>query len=276
MGSSEGPGSGLQGRGTGAQPANRFDRLHVDVEPDAEADAAADEDARDRTVPTEFFRDHSRSVISTNDSPDVPFAASLNPYRGCEHGCIYCYARPTHEFLGLSAGLDFETKIFVKEDAPELLRAALSAPSWEPKVLAMSGVTDCYQPIERTLRADAAVPRGAGRVPQSGRHRHQERAGHARRRRAGRPRLRSLRQRRAVGDDARRDAAPRARAAHVDGRSAPRRGGAPERGGRPGRRDGRAGDPRPERSRDPGDPRRAPRRPAPASPVTRCCGCPTR
>jgi len=152
MGSSEGPGPGLQGRGTGAQPANRFDRLHVDVEPDAEGDAATDEDARDRTVRTEFFRDHSRSVISTNDSPDIPFSASLNPYRGCEHGCIYCYARPTHEFLGLSAGLDFETKIFVKEDAPELLRAALSAPSWEPKVLAVSGVTDCYQPIERTLR----------------------------------------------------------------------------------------------------------------------------
>src|SRR4249920_907334 len=131
MGSDEGPGP--QGRGTGAQPANRFDRLHVDVEPDADVDAVADEDARDRTVRTEFFRDHSRSVISTNDSPDIPFSASLNPYRGCEHGCIYCYARPTHEFLGLSAGLDFETRIFVKEDAPELLRAALSAPSWEPK-----------------------------------------------------------------------------------------------------------------------------------------------
>ena len=96
MGSNEGPAP--LGRGTGAQPANRFDRLHIDVEPDADVDAVADEDARDRTVRTEFFRDHSRSVISTNDSPDIPFSASLNPYRGCEHGCIYCYARPTHEY----------------------------------------------------------------------------------------------------------------------------------------------------------------------------------
>jgi DNA repair photolyase len=145
-------GTGLQGRGTSAQPGNRFDRLHIADEPDAEAGTDLDADARDRTVRTEFFRDHSRSVVSTNDSPDIPFSASLNPYRGCEHGCIYCYARPTHEFLGLSAGLDFETRIFVKEDAPELLRAALSAPSWEPKVMALSGVTDCYQPIERTLK----------------------------------------------------------------------------------------------------------------------------
>ncbi|MGH7545805.1 MAG: PA0069 family radical SAM protein, partial [Gemmatimonadota bacterium] len=76
---------------------------------------------------------------------------SLNPYRGCEHGCVYCYARPTHEYFGLSAGLDFETKIFVKEDAPELLRKELSSPRWEPQVIVMSGVTDPYQPIERRL-----------------------------------------------------------------------------------------------------------------------------
>ena len=77
---------------------------------------------------------------------------SLNPYRGCEHGCIYCYARPTHEYLGLSAGLDFETKILVKHDAPELLRRELASPRWEPRVLALSGVTDPYQPVERRLR----------------------------------------------------------------------------------------------------------------------------
>ena len=76
---------------------------------------------------------------------------SLNPYRGCEHGCIYCYARPTHEYLGFSAGLDFETKILVKHDAPELLRKALSSPGWKPRVLALSGVTDAYQPVERRL-----------------------------------------------------------------------------------------------------------------------------
>jgi DNA repair photolyase len=101
---------------------------------------------------TQFFKDPSRSLITVNDSPDVGFEASVNPYRGCEHGCIYCYARPTHEYLGFSAGLDFETKILVKEDAPELLRRELSSRRWKPQVLAISGVTDPYQPIERRLR----------------------------------------------------------------------------------------------------------------------------
>jgi DNA repair photolyase len=82
----------------------------------------------------------------------VPFDVGLNPYRGCEHGCIYCYARPTHEFLGFSVGLDFESRILVKERAPELLRKALAARSWRPQVVGMSGVTDAYQPIERRLR----------------------------------------------------------------------------------------------------------------------------
>lgn len=102
--------------------------------------------------PTLFLRDGARSVISSNQSPDVPFDKSLNPYRGCEHGCAYCYARPTHEYLGFSAGLDFETKILVKENAPELLRRELAAPKWTPQVLALSGVTDPYQPVERRLR----------------------------------------------------------------------------------------------------------------------------
>lgn len=101
--------------------------------------------------PTEYYRDASRSVVSRNDSPDVPFEISLNPYRGCEHGCIYCYARPTHEYFGLSAGLDFETRIFVKEDAPALLAAEIARPSWTPQVLVLSGVTDPYQPIERRI-----------------------------------------------------------------------------------------------------------------------------
>jgi DNA repair photolyase len=101
---------------------------------------------------TELFEDRSRSVIARNVSPDVGFDASLNPYRGCEHGCAYCYARPTHEYLGFSAGLDFETKILVKSDAPELLRQELASQRWEPQVLALSGVTDPYQPVERKLR----------------------------------------------------------------------------------------------------------------------------
>jgi len=101
---------------------------------------------------TQFLSDSSRSIIAYNDSPDVGFDASVNPYRGCEHGCVYCYARPTHEYLGFSAGLDFETKIMIKEQAPELLRKELSSPRWEPKVLALSGVTDCYQPVEKRLK----------------------------------------------------------------------------------------------------------------------------
>lgn len=101
---------------------------------------------------TQFLRDLSQSIISYNDSPDIPFRASLNPYRGCEHGCAYCYARPTHEYLGFSAGLDFESRIMVKENAPELLRSELSAKNWQPQWLAMSGVTDCYQPVEKQLR----------------------------------------------------------------------------------------------------------------------------
>jgi DNA repair photolyase len=132
------------GRGAAANPANRFEPLHLTPDPEAR-------DQPHHPVPTLFFRDESRSVISRNDSPDIPFDASLNPYRGCEHGCIYCYARPTHEYLGLSCGLDFETRLFVKEDAPELLRKELARRSWKPQTLALSGVTDPYQPVERRL-----------------------------------------------------------------------------------------------------------------------------
>ena len=138
----------VHGRGAGSNPANRFERLHVVADEELEAVPWEDDDGR---VATHYLRDSSRSAITTNTSPDVGFEASLNPYRGCEHGCIYCYARPTHEYLGFSAGLDFESRILVKEDAPELLRAELASPRWQPKVLALSGVTDPYQPIERKL-----------------------------------------------------------------------------------------------------------------------------
>ncbi len=131
----------VRARGTTAQPPNRFDRLDVEPRPEGV----------DADVPTEYFRDTSRSFITRNDSPDVPFTYSINPYRGCEHGCIYCYARPSHEYLGLSAGLDFETRIFVKEQAPGLLRTELGRHSWRGEHLAMCGVTDPYQPVERRL-----------------------------------------------------------------------------------------------------------------------------
>ncbi len=146
-------------RGATKNPPGRFEVLHVEPDPDA-GDPAGDLDAHadpedtglPHGEPTLYFHDASRSIITSNDSPDVPFDRSVNPYRGCEHGCIYCYARPTHEYLGLSAGLDFETRIFVKPRAPELLRAELSRRSWKPRLLAMSGVTDPYQPVERRLQ----------------------------------------------------------------------------------------------------------------------------
>ncbi len=124
-------------------PRGRFERLEVALEEEAEHEAG-----RPRTI---YLRDDSQSIISTNDSPDIGFRSSINPYRGCEHGCSYCYARPYHEYLGFSAGQDFETKIMVKPDAARLLRKALSSPKWQPEVLAISGVTDCYQPVERKL-----------------------------------------------------------------------------------------------------------------------------
>ena len=138
----------VRGRGATGNPASRFEKLHVEFEPHDLA--SLDED---RPVQrTEFFRDGSKTIIARNNSPDVGFETSVNPYRGCEHGCIYCYARPTHEYLGFSAGLDFESKIMVKEDAPELLEAELSSPKWKPQVVVMSGVTDPYQPVERKLK----------------------------------------------------------------------------------------------------------------------------
>jgi DNA repair photolyase len=140
-----------KGRGAGFNPPNRFDPEHHEIELETIEDDADYLEAL-RRPETEFIADRSRTVIAENDSPDVGFEASVNPYRGCEHGCIYCYARPTHEYLGLSAGLDFETKILVKHDAPALLRRELDSPKWRPRVLALSGVTDPYQPIERKLR----------------------------------------------------------------------------------------------------------------------------
>ena len=138
-------GTAIHGRGTSANVRNRFETIdYVDDDEHGELEVG-----RPRTI---FLRDTSKSVISYNESPDVGFDASINPYRGCEHGCVYCYARPTHEYLGFSSGLDFETRIMVKEDAPALLRKAFRARSWVPQVLGVSGVTDPYQPVERKLR----------------------------------------------------------------------------------------------------------------------------
>jgi len=135
----------IRGRGANSNPANRFEQIYLERDNDWNPED-------DPAPQTQFFKDSTRTIINYNDSPDVGFSASVNPYRGCEHGCIYCYARPTHEYLGFSAGLDFERRIMVKENAPELLRKELASPKWKPQVLAFSGVTDCYQPIERRLK----------------------------------------------------------------------------------------------------------------------------
>lgn len=136
-------------RGTLAGPANRFTSTTLEREPDYD-------DSEEPLPRTQFLPDDSQTIIATNDSPDLGFRASVNPYRGCEHGCVYCYARPTHEYLGFSAGLDFETRIMVKHRAAELLRRELASRRWQPQTIALSGVTDCYQPVERKLRLTRA------------------------------------------------------------------------------------------------------------------------
>ena len=135
------PASPVRGRGAASNPANRFEPV-----------ALEHEEPPPGAIPTRYLKDGSKSVLTRNQSPDVPFDISLNPYRGCEHGCIYCYARPTHEFFGLSAGLDFESIIFAKEDAPALLRQELRSRAFKPQVVGISGVTDPYQPIEQKLQ----------------------------------------------------------------------------------------------------------------------------
>ncbi|MBX9789603.1 MAG: PA0069 family radical SAM protein [Pirellulales bacterium] len=151
------------GRGSQVRPDNRFERDRLEAS-ESQEEAVADESAaavdvcgdERRRLPTQFFADESQSILASNDSPDVGFRWSVNPYRGCEHGCAYCYARPTHEYLGFDSGLDFETRIMVKHRAPELLRAALARPAWRGELIAFSGVTDCYQPAEREYRLTRA------------------------------------------------------------------------------------------------------------------------
>ena len=140
----------ITGRSSGFNPQNRFEEISV-VASDEEDRFFPDEDMEHRKIETKYYVDTSRTVLARNDSPDIPFTYSLNPYRGCEHGCIYCYARPSHEYLGFSAGLDFESRTMVKEEAPRLLRENFMKKSWQPQVVALAGNTDCYQPVERKL-----------------------------------------------------------------------------------------------------------------------------
>jgi DNA repair photolyase len=143
--------SPLRGRGVSRNPPNRFETVSYVPDPQT-----ANSDGEARNPRTVFLKDTTRSIVACNESPDVGFDASVNPYRGCEHGCAYCYARPYHEYLGFSAGLDFETKILVKLRAAELLRRKLDSNRWVPRPVGLSGVTDPYQPIERQLKITRA------------------------------------------------------------------------------------------------------------------------
>jgi DNA repair photolyase len=143
-------------RGAGLNPGNRFEavRLHVlGEEIDRQWIERQEEDGSSRRVERQVFFDRTQRIINqVAKTSDVPFDWTLNPYRGCEHGCIYCFARPYHEYLGFSSGLDFETKLMAKPDAPELLKRELASPRWKPEPIVMSAITDIYQPIEHKMR----------------------------------------------------------------------------------------------------------------------------
>jgi len=140
-------------RGARSFVAGRFES----VAREAFDDGWTPEEKDERELATQVTVERARSIISHNDSPDVGFEQSINPYRGCEHGCIYCYARPSHAYLELSPGLDFETRLFAKTNAAELLRAALARPGYLPSPIALGANTDCYQPIERKYRITRQV-----------------------------------------------------------------------------------------------------------------------
>lgn len=155
MSAAEKPIHFVKGRGAGSNARSRFEawtREKEIVDPDAD-----EADAQTLSCKTTVTEQRARSIISRNSSPDIPFDQSINPYLGCEHGCIYCYARPTHAYLGLSPGIDFETKIFAKSNAAELLRVELSKKSYTPALIALGANTDPYQPTERHLKITREV-----------------------------------------------------------------------------------------------------------------------
>jgi DNA repair photolyase len=150
------PVQAIKGRGTATRHPHRFEK---DERHDFDDGWSTLEECVDeRTVPkTEVTWEDARSIITSNDSPDIYFDRSINPYRGCEHGCIYCYARPTHSYLNLSPGLDFETKIIAKRNIAALLRSELAKKHYEPRLIAIGTATDAYQPVERDLRLTRSV-----------------------------------------------------------------------------------------------------------------------
>ncbi len=146
-----------KGRGATLQIAHRFEAVTREADGDALDHARAEGDEELPPLSTIVTHEQARSILAWNDSPDIPFDRSINPYRGCEHGCVYCYARPTHSYLNLSPGLDFETKLVAKFNAAERLREELAAPGYRADVVNIGSATDAYQPIERELRITRAV-----------------------------------------------------------------------------------------------------------------------
>jgi DNA repair photolyase len=142
----------LAGRGALSNPPGRFDKQQL-----AEVDDGWYQDEVPESIPTTLEPDRARSVIATNDSPDIPFEQSINPYRGCSHGCIYCYARPSHAYMGLSPGLDFETRLFYKADAAKMLEEQLARPGYLCKSITLGANTDPYQPVERSMKVSRAI-----------------------------------------------------------------------------------------------------------------------
>ena len=143
----------LKGRGARSNDSSRYDReRRVGFD-----DGWGQDDEAPPPIKTEIIRDATRTIIARNTSPDISFNQSINPYRGCEHGCIYCFARPTHAYLGYSPGIDFESKLLVKPDAAKLLEAELRKPSYQPQVIAMGTNTDPYQPIEREWHVTRSI-----------------------------------------------------------------------------------------------------------------------
>jgi DNA repair photolyase len=149
----------IKGRGTATRMAHRFSKDAREGFDDGweGLDATAQEKTQAEPLKTQVRFEDAKSIITANDSPDIFFDTSINPYRGCEHGCVYCFARPTHSYLGLSPGLDFETQIIAKRNISEVLRKELAKPSYVPKLLNIGSATDCYQPVERELRLTRSV-----------------------------------------------------------------------------------------------------------------------
>lgn len=144
----------IKGRGSVSNKPSRYEQLQRESFDDEWATQDTDDPPK---LPTVIYTETAKSIISHNQSPDIPFEQSINPYRGCEHGCIYCYARPTHAYLNHSPGLDFETKLYAKSNAAQVLRQTLSKPSYVPKLIALGANTDPYQPIERKLRITQSI-----------------------------------------------------------------------------------------------------------------------